>query len=223
MFTRQTIAEIAAVAAEFQLEPAALLALAEVESDGVPFADVDGRQEPPIRFEGHWFDRRLSVPDRLKARAAGLASPFAGRIANPRAQAARWRLLARAASIDRRAAHEACSWGIGQVMGGHWAALGYADIDELVAEARSGAAGQARLMARYILWAGLRRPLARHDWRSVARGYNGPEFARLGYDRKLVAAYERHAAARRPTAPATRPARRSWRSLLAPFAEWRRP
>ncbi len=107
-------------------------------------------------------------------------------------------------------------------MGGHWSALGYADIDELVAEARSGAAGQARLMARYILWAGLRRPLARHDWQVVARGYNGPDFLRQGYDRKLAEAYKRHAAARPAPAPPAKPARRSWLSLLAPFGDWRR-
>ena len=40
-------------------------------------------------------------------------------------------------------------------MGAHWAWLGFADVDALVAEARSGAAGQARLMARYIKKAGL--------------------------------------------------------------------
>jgi hypothetical protein len=40
-------------------------------------------------------------------------------------------------------------------MGAHWAWLGFDSVDALVEEARSGAAGQARLMARYIEKAGL--------------------------------------------------------------------
>ncbi len=196
MFSREVIAEITAVAADMDLEPAALLAIAEVESAGKPFAVVGGRNEPLIRFEGHYFDRRLSPDNRKAARAAGLSSPTAGRIANPATQAARWSLVARAASIDRKAAHESVSWGLGQVMGAHWAWLGYADVAALVAEARSGAGGQARLMARYIDRAGLAASIRRRDWAAFARGYNGPAFARNGYDRKIAAAYTRYSASR---------------------------
>ena len=112
-------AAIARAAAEFGIEPAALAAIAELESGLRTFATFEGRAEPLIRFEGHYFDRRLSGTDRERARAAGLASPTAGAIANPRGQAARWRLLDRAAAINRKAAWESTSWGLGQVMGAH--------------------------------------------------------------------------------------------------------
>ena len=125
MFTQETISEITAVAREIGIEPAALLAVAEVESGGKAFASVDGRLEPLIRFEGHYFDRRLTPAKREAARREGLASPLAGAVINPRMQAARWKLLARAAAIDRKAALESVSWGLGQVMGAHWAWLGY--------------------------------------------------------------------------------------------------
>ena len=144
MFTDKTIAEIAAVANELGIEPATLIAVAEVESGGKAFASVETRHEPLIRFEGHYFDQRLAPAERDIARKAGLASPVAGKIANPVTQIARWRMLDRAAAINRRAAYESVSWGLGQVMGAHWAWLGYAGIDALVAEARSGAGGQAR-------------------------------------------------------------------------------
>ena len=101
MFSRNTIAEIAAVAADLGVEPAALLAIAEVESGGKAFAVIEGCSEPLIRFEGHYFDRRLSPEKRTAARVAGLASPLAGKIANPGTQQARWRLVAKAAAIDR--------------------------------------------------------------------------------------------------------------------------
>lgn len=191
-FSTDIIKEITSAAKALGIEPASLLAVAEVESGGKAFALVEGRREPLIRFEGHYFDRRLSGQKRQQARAQRLASPVAGAIANPATQAARWRLLARAAEIDHRAAHESVSWGIAQVMGAHWQWLGYAHIDALVAEARSGVAGQVRLMMRYIEKSGLSAALRRHDWESFARGYNGPGYKRSAYDMKIARAYEKY-------------------------------
>jgi hypothetical protein len=196
MFTNETIAEITIVAREAGLEPAALLAVAEVESGGHAHALVSGRREPLIRFEGHYFDRRLSGARRDRARRAGLASPDAGKVANPAGQAARWRMLDRAAAIDRKAAYESVSWGLGQVMGAHWAWLGYASVEAMVAEARDSVAGQARLMARYIVKAGLREALIAGDWDRFAHGYNGPNYRRNRYHTRLAAAYRRHAGGR---------------------------
>jgi murein L,D-transpeptidase YcbB/YkuD len=93
-------------------------------------------------------------------------------------------------------------------MGSHWQWLGFAGIDEFVGQARGGAAGQARLMARYLEKSGLTKALAAHDWESVARGYNGPGYRKASYHFKLAAAYRRHAAAggRKPTTPSATPA-----------------
>jgi len=191
MFSRQTATEIEKAAREHGLEPAALLAIAEIESAGQVFAKIDGRNEPLIRFEGHYFDRRLTGAAQERARAEGLASPNAGAVANPRAQMARWQMLDRAADIDHQAAYESTSWGLGQVMGAHWQWLGFGDVDALVTEARSGAAGQARLMARYLDKAGLTSALNDHDWEAVGHGYNGPGFRKNGYHLKLAEAYKR--------------------------------
>ena len=72
MFDHDVIAAIEKVAAETGMERAALLAVAEVESGGRAFARVAGRREPLIRFEGHYFDRRLSGDKQARARAAVL-------------------------------------------------------------------------------------------------------------------------------------------------------
>ena len=185
--------DIRTVAGELKVEAAALAAIAEIESGLVAHALIDGRAEPLIRFEGHYFDRRLTGAAQAQARRQGLASPQAGAVKNPASQAARWRLLAAAAAIDRKAAYESTSWGIGQVMGAHWAWLGYRDVDALVAEARGGLRGQLRLMARYIDKAGLVPALRGHDWATFARGYNGPLYRANDYDGKLARAYRRHA------------------------------
>ena len=195
MFDGAVMREIGAVAGELKVEAAALAAVAHIESGLKTHAMIDGRAEPLIRFEGHYFDRRLAGQAREEARRQGLAAPEAGKVKNPASQAARWSLLARAAAIDRKAAHESVSWGMGQVMGAHWAWLGYASVDALVAEARAGVKGQLRLMARYIDKAGLAAALRRRDWATFARGYNGPGFRKNDYDGKLARAYRSYSAA----------------------------
>lgn len=68
MFDNATVSAVAAIAARLNVEPAALLAVAEVESGGKAFARVNARNEPLIRWEGHYFDRRLSGTKRAAAR-----------------------------------------------------------------------------------------------------------------------------------------------------------
>jgi hypothetical protein len=189
MFSSDVISEVTQAAERFDIEPAALLAVAEVESGGIAFAMIDGRREPLIRFEGHYFDRRLSPEKQAVARAAGLSSPTAGAIANPATQEGRWDLLVRAARIDRQAAYESVSWGIGQVMGTHWRMLGFTSVDDFVVLVRRDLAGQAEIMARFIERQGLSAALAAGDWAAFARGYNGPLYARSNYDGRVAAAY----------------------------------
>jgi hypothetical protein len=203
MFDEQVRRTVNEMAKSLGVEPAALLAIAEVESGGRPFAMVQGRREPLIRFEGHYFDQRLTGEKRRRARAAGLASPVAGAVANPPAQAERWALLQRAADIDHAAAHESVSWGLGQVMGAHWKWLDFDTVDALAAEARGGLEGQIRLMARYIAKAGLCDAIRKRNWEAFARAYNGPAYARHGYHTKIAAAYERYRD-EAPAADATR-------------------
>ncbi|MEL4071098.1 N-acetylmuramidase family protein [Ochrobactrum sp. GPK 3] len=191
MFDRQTIDAMTAMAKQGQIEPAALLAVAEVESGGRALYDVDGHKEPAIRFEGHYFDRRLSGRIRDYARKNGLSAPEAGKIANPKSQGDRWLLLERAMGLDKKAALESTSWGLGQVMGAHWEWLGFAAVDALVAEARGSVAGQVRLMLRFIEKAGLADAMRACDWRGFAKRYNGPSFARNNYDTRMAAAYAR--------------------------------
>lgn len=192
MFSKETIEEIEKVAQEEGIDPAALLAIAEVESGGRAFAYVGGRKEPLIRFEGHYFDRLLSDDKREKARRAGLASPKAGQIKNARSQAERWGLLNKAMGIDRTAALQSVSWGIGQVMGTHFKTLGYGSVEAMVQEARSSIAGQMRLMMRFIRKNGLAVYIERLDWAGFARRYNGPAYKKNSYDTRIAAAYARH-------------------------------
>jgi hypothetical protein len=194
MLTDNDRADVAKTAQRLGLDPAVLTAVVMVESGGRVFARINGRDEPLIRWEGHYFDRLVAPALQEAARARRLSSPTAGAIANPASQAARWALLDRAAALDKAAAYASASWGVGQVMGAHWRRLGYDSIDAFVSEARRGFDGQLALMVRYIEWAGLVDALRRHDWHASAAGYNGPAYRRNGYHLKIAAAYRSAAA-----------------------------
>ena len=191
MFDETLKHEVAQIAKDSDLEPFVLMAVVEVESAGKLGTKICGRAEPLIRFEGHYFYRLLPAAKRNIAVVNRLAHATAGRVKNPITQRGRWHLLGKAKQIDRPAALASVSWGAGQVMGDHWRWLGYASIDALVSEARSGAAGQVRLMMRYIEKAELLGKLKDQDWAGFARAYNGPSFRKYGYDTKIAAAFER--------------------------------
>ncbi|WP_075997401.1 N-acetylmuramidase domain-containing protein [Salaquimonas pukyongi] len=194
MLEAETRTELSRIAKAANHDPAALMAVVDVESGGRVFARVEGRAEPLIRFEGHYFYRLLARQKRNQAVVNGLAHHKAGRVRNPRSQRGRWKLLKRACGLDRDAALQSVSWGVGQVMGAHWRWLDYASIDALVFRARSGLEGQVELMLRFIEKAGLADELVQQNWRAFARGYNGPAYARHGYDRKLENAYSKYRA-----------------------------
>ncbi|APX68129.1 MULTISPECIES: N-acetylmuramidase family protein [unclassified Brucella] len=191
MFDRPTIEALTTMAKEADIDPAALLAIAEVESGGRALYAVKGNMEPAIRFEGHYFDRRISGRIRDFARKNGLSAPEAGKIRNPKSQGERWLLLERAMGLSPKGALESTSWGLGQVMGAHWEWLGYRSVDALVAEARESVAGQVRLMLHFIEKAQLVQALRSHDWPGFARRYNGPAFTRNHYDKRMAEAYQR--------------------------------
>lgn len=200
MFQLAVEKEIREVAADWGFDPAALLAVAEVESGGAALLEVDGRQAPPIRYEFHVFHRQLKPALRPVAVASGLASPRWGQFSNPRSQQARYALLDRAKSIDPEAAYAACSWGVGQVLGENARWLDYESAEALAAECFSGVKGQTALMLRFIQRRGLSSALRARDWTAFARGYNGPLHDRNDYAGRMARAYARWAS--RETAPA---------------------
>ena len=181
------------IARDLNVSFSAFAAVVWVESNGIWQAEIDGRAEPLIRFEGHYFDRLVAADRRAQARQDGLANPRAGAVKNPRKQTARWDLLQRAQSIDRAAALESTSWGVGQVMGANWKELSYPSVEALVLDARSGPHGQLRLMARFIKRHGLDRHLREVNFAGFARRYNGPAFAKHGYHTRMRKAFERFA------------------------------
>jgi hypothetical protein len=175
------------------IEVPVMLAVVAVESAGKTYAVVDGQRRPLIRWEGHYMHRLTKGKERDAALKAGVASPTAGAVKNPSSQAARWKLFDKAAKINRDAAIQSMSYGVGQVMGSHWKWLGYNSPNDFFVRVTSNVKGQLAAMFHYIEKAGLIDELQRKDFRAFARGYNGPQYAKQGYHTKMAKAYEHFA------------------------------
>lgn len=195
--------ELSRIAESYGVETAALMAIIEVESSGQIFTEINGRNYPLIRWEGHYFDRLVPVSKREEARKAGLAHPIPGTIKNPKSQLNRYQMLRRALKIDEDAALQSISIGVGQVMGAHWKILGYRSPREMFNRALDGFEGQVELMLRYIDHFDLLDELQRLDWSGFARGYNGPSYRKNKYDSRMAAAYRKYSGAETPPSPAS--------------------
>lgn len=208
LFDRDAQARIAALAADLGVEPAALLAVAEVESAGKPFM-ADG-VTPRFLFEAHHFWKHLG-PGAQRDRAAreGLARARwnrAEQYKTQRTDAGKMRTLAQARAIDEEAANRSCSWGVGQVMGDHAVSLGYPSATAMVEAMQGDVAAQVEVMARFIRKnRAMLADLKVKRWAGFAWAYNGPGYKQNAYDTKMAAAYARWSRAP-TTTPRPRPA-----------------
>lgn len=142
MFTPEVVAEIENVARQNDVDADALLAAVYVESRGKPWTLVDGTRKPVILFEPHVFWRNLtSDEERAQATEQGLGAPKWRDLPYAKTQAEQYDRLERAARINARAAHAACSWGVGQVLGENATKLGYAGPEALAVKAMGGLRG----------------------------------------------------------------------------------
>lgn len=169
----------------------AVMAVAAVESSGNGYYD---NGEVKILFERHIFYRQL-VKNRGKALAdktyrsdPDICNPTPGNYGKFSEQHPK---LRRAEQIDKVSAREACSWGAFQVLGSNWPDLGYSSVQDLVNDAFSDE-GQLDMFVRFIkskksVWDALKK----HDWAGVAKGYNGPSYAKYDYDTKLATEYRK--------------------------------
>jgi hypothetical protein len=181
-------ADIERLARGWEVEPAVIWAVREVEASGAAF--IGGR--PTILYEPHRFSRATgrAFDDAFPS----LSYPTWGARPYPATQAARYEQLLDAVALDVAAAFASASWGAFQILGENWRLCGARDpLDFALAEA-SGEAAQLDHFARFCFGNALVGKLRRHDWAAFARGYNGSAYRANRYDERLAAAYARHAA-----------------------------
>ncbi|RKU01828.1 peptidoglycan-binding protein [Burkholderia sp. Nafp2/4-1b] len=173
---------------------ACVRAVAEVESRGAGFLE-NGR--PVILFERHVMYRQLvdvlgvQDADRHAQQFPNVVHPSPGGYQGGAAEYVR---LDTAARIDAAAAYASASWGAFQVMGLHWARLGYESVDAFVACMELSEGEQLDAFVRFVAAdTGLLAALRGRKWAVFAKGYNGPDYARNLYDARLAQAYARYA------------------------------
>ena len=182
-----TPADIQAAADKLGVTPAHIRMVRAVESGGKSF---DDKGRPVILYEPHVFHKRTGgewSPSDFSYAAWG-ARPY------PKGYDGRWAQMEQAAAHNEVAALESASWGLFQIMGYHWRALGYASVQEFAKAMTKSEAGHLDAMVRFIVANGLTGALRKcktgepETCRDFARGYNGGGYARNNYHAKLAAA-----------------------------------
>lgn len=187
-----TRADIVASAKGLGVEAAALKSIIDVEC---PMDGFDDEGRPTILFEPHIYYKYLTRAniitkrDQLQTLFPDMVSRTWDRsLYNVRPQHDK---LAVAAVLDWDAAHMACSWGKGQVMGFNWQDLKYPSLKAFIEAMHESEAAQIDAMCRYIKVNGLVDELQRNDWAGFALRYNGEGYKANKYDTKLAAAYKK--------------------------------
>jgi len=163
-------------------EAADLWAVIGVEASGCGFLP-DRRVK--ILFERHVFSSLTNR--RFDAKYPLISSPTPGGYGAGGAH--QYDRLALATARNRKAALQSCSWGVGQVMGYHAEALGFANVETMVAKMGASENAQFWAMAQFIKSNGLDGALRTHDWARFAAGYNGPNYRINNYDTRLAAVF----------------------------------
>ena len=185
--------DIAAAAHKLGIDEASMRAVLAVESAGAGFL-ADGR--PKILFERHIMRRQLEAigrdADLLAKRLPEIINTERGGYLGGAAEHDRLHL---ARQIDPDSAVCSASWGLFQIMGFHWATLGYESPSVFAGAMATDEAAQLDAFVRFM-----HANPATHDalrnrrWADFARLYNGPAYASNKYDTRLAEAHRRFVA-----------------------------
>ena len=179
-----------AVAQRIGVEPAAVRAVAEVETCGRGGFLSGGRAV--ILFEGHVFWRRLKLyglnpVDYMLGNEDILHMEWTRR--HYRGGIREYERLERAMKIHKQDALESASWGVFQIMGFNYEKCGCEDVHEFVERMGRNLNEQVDLWAEYMRHEGLDECLRRHKWSLFALRYNGKGYKVNRYDERISKAY----------------------------------
>ncbi|UXY13811.1 N-acetylmuramidase family protein [Chitiniphilus purpureus] len=173
-----------AAAFEIKCDIAAIKAIADVESAGAGFLS-DGRAK--ILFEGHVFYKYtkgrhlqsdINYPKWTRQYYVGGVGEYDR--------------LTKAEALDKAAARMSASYGKFQIMGFNFALCGCASVDAFYDEMQESEGRHLEALVAYIRQVGLGGALRSKDWVEFSRRYNGPEYWKNSYDRKLAEAYKKY-------------------------------
>lgn len=182
--------EVKRIAVRLGVDPCALWAVCQVESQGDGFLP-DGRAK--ILFEGHVFWKELQKrgmpPSVYLKNYPDIVYPVWTK-AHYKGGVAEYDRLKRAMIIQPDAAFCSASWGMFQIMGFNHKRCGYASVTDFVNAMQKSAELQLEAVCSFLASGNMLADIKALDWQSFARQYNGPGYAQNKYDVKLRQAYE---------------------------------
>jgi len=174
---------LASVASSLGVFAPEIWAVLAVETSGCGYLED---RRPQIRYERHIFHRLT----RGQYDDGDISDPSPGGYGTMGSH--QYDRLSRAITKRRSAALQSASWGIGQIMGENFAAAGFSGVQDMVAAMLQSEDQQLAAMGSFLTNTNLRACLQAHDWKTFARGYNGPNYAINRYDARLNAEYQKY-------------------------------
>lgn len=168
------------------IEPEVLTAFGQIESPKGPYM-TDGRM--PILFEAHVFARNTNPKGKYNEEFPTLSSNKWDRHLYGAAGSWQYERLCRAMALDQRAALMACSWGAYQILGENYKMLGFECVEEMVFYMLESEANQFDCFIRFLVNRSIMPALRAKDWATAFYKYNGPAYAKHGYDTRFLQIY----------------------------------
>lgn len=173
------------------IEPTALLAFMVTESRGDGFDANTGKVI--IQFEPHLFSKYTGLP-----RSDTNSSVWDENKVD--VQSREWVAFNDAFKINAKAAMEATSIGIPQILGVHWKRLGFDSVGAFWDYMKIGELEQVKMLIKFIETDKyLQKALLEKDWHTVASIYNGSGYRHLAkklgrepYDITIAKNYDKY-------------------------------
>lgn len=183
MDKKLTAVQIQSLAAANGYEYVALRAVIEVESNGYGFSTATGKLI--IQFEPSWFKRTYAEWKKADKNSTWINNGVSD-------QTVEWLAFNSAYKLSPAAAMKSTSIGMMQVMGFHYALLGFRTVGEIWDFAKVSEANQLELGIRFIKSnKKLDAALKAKEWATFAYYYNGQSYRKFKYDTRLASAYKK--------------------------------
>lgn len=176
-----TNAQIYDIATKNGYEYKALKSIIQVESGQHGFSDTTGRII--IQFEPSWFKRECKDWQKDTVHVTWESNKVGD-------QTQEWQAFNNAFAENANAAMESASIGMMQLMGFHYAEIGFKTVGAMWDDAKIGEANQILQAVKWIKTVPqLDNALKAKDWATVAYYYNGEDYKQFHYDTRLISAY----------------------------------
>lgn len=171
------------VAEELDVEVAAIKAVVEIEA-GKAMKGFWLPGIPVINFDRTMYNKYSSkVSSKEGAKGEKVPDGLSGYALKE------WTELINARKNNAQGANMGTFWGMFQIGGFNYKLCGCETVDEFVKRMAYSELEQLQLFAVFITNTGMLESLRNKDWRTFARKYNGPSYAKRGYHTKMAKAY----------------------------------